>query len=390
MRAKLLGFFALAAFIAWPAVSPAQFPGMGGGGGFDISKLDPNFLFNMLGKGKDSVSRDELDERSQRMFDRFAPMMGITGNTITRDQFSQGFAKVSEMAKNGQIPGVPAPGGTPGGPPGVPGGRGPGGDTDRIAESAFNRYDKNMDGLIQIDELPEDHALRNEREKYDTSRDGAYDLTEFKVYVTARLANPGGNDPRNTQPQPGTDNPDRRPTVTRASNLPKDLPPWFAELDRNGDRDGQVGLYEWKEGGKKISEYVPMDLNSDGYLTVDEYYRWKKKSDDEARKNGDSAGDQYARGGAGGAGGERGGRGGFPGGGRGGFPGMGEQAAPGGGFPGMGMRGPGGEDRSKGNEERSKGEERGAKKEEKREERRGPGGMLGGMRPGGGRPGGGR
>ena len=418
MRARLFGFLALAAFMAWPAVSPAQFPGMGGGGGgFDISKLDPNFLFNMLGKGKDSVSRDELDDRSQKMFDRFAPMMGITGNTISREQFTQGFAKVSEMAKSGQLPGIPGGAALPGGPA-LPGGmgRGPGGDDqariDRIAQDAFNRYDKNQDGLIQIDELPEDHALRNEREKYDTNSDGAYTLEEFKVYVAARMSGgSGGMTPGGPTPMrpPQDDNPDRRPIVLRASNLPKDLPSWFAELDRNGDRDGQVGLYEWKEAGKKISEYVAMDLNGDGYLTVEEYYRWKKQSDADARKSGESAGDQYARGG------DRPGRGGFPGGGfPGAAPGTGEQAAPfgggmrgagggtpggfpgtrgsggstPGGFPGMsGMRVPGG-DRSKGGEDRPKAEDDRTKKEDKgdRGGKGGPGGPGGGKGgPGGGR-----
>lgn len=352
MRTKLIGSALLLTLMIVPTTGRGQFPGMGGGGmGFDMSKMNPDFLFSMLSKGKDTINRDEMDERGQRMFDRFAPMLGITGTVLTKDQFRESMAKVQEMAKNGQLPipgagGAPAIGGAPGGFPGLGGG-----GTDRIAEERFKQYDKNQDGVIAIDELPEDHALRNEREKYDTNKDGVYNLEEFKAYVNVRMAGMTGNAPPQNPmpgdtktPNPREDNdPDRRPTIVRPANLPRDLPSWFAELDRNGDRDGQVGLYEWKEGGKKITEFLTMDLNNDGFLTVEEFYRWKKKSDEEARKNGgDSASNQFARGGDRG---DRGGndrammgggdRGGPPGGGR--FPGMGGGDQAGGGrFPGMG------------------------------------------------------
>jgi RNA polymerase sigma factor (sigma-70 family) len=46
------------------------------------------------------------------------------------------------------------------------------------------------------------------------------------------------------------------------------LPAWFAQLD--SDRDGQVGLYEWKAAGRSIDEFLKMDKNSDGFLTVEE------------------------------------------------------------------------------------------------------------------------
>jgi hypothetical protein len=46
---------------------------------------------------------------------------------------------------------------------------------------------------------------------------------------------------------------------------PPELPAWFAEYD--ADRDGQVGLYEWRKKGRTIAELLPMDQNGDGYLT---------------------------------------------------------------------------------------------------------------------------
>src|SRR5262249_31599254 len=68
--------------------------------------------------------------------------------------------------------------------------------------------------------------------------------------------------------------------IYRAGNLPRDFP--YARLDT--DLDGQIGLYEWKASGMRISEFLAMDLNGDGFLTVDEYYRWRKQTQEEAAK----------------------------------------------------------------------------------------------------------
>jgi hypothetical protein len=65
-----------------------------------------------------------------------------------------------------------------------------------------------------------------------------------------------------------------RPTVYRVGKLPKGLPAWFAQLDR--DRDAQVGLYEWTAAGRSVDEFVAMDLNGDGFLTPEEVLRFLK------------------------------------------------------------------------------------------------------------------
>lgn len=62
--------------------------------------------------------------------------------------------------------------------------------------------------------------------------------------------------------------------VLRYGKLPKGLPDWFVKLDI--DKDGQIGLYEWRLAKKSMDEYIKMDLNGDGLLTADEYLRWKK------------------------------------------------------------------------------------------------------------------
>src|SRR5262249_26447868 len=74
---------------------------------------------------------------------------------------------------------------------------------------------------------------------------------------------------------------EKRPTVYRVGNLPKELPPWFTELDT--DKDAQVGLYEWLAAGRSAAEFQAMDRNGDGFLTVEEVLRYQKAT---AKKDG--------------------------------------------------------------------------------------------------------
>jgi len=76
------------------------------------------------------------------------------------------------------------------------------------------------------------------------------------------------------------DQDDAKPVVYRAGNLPKELPAWFAQLDR--DHDGQVGLYEWKDSGRSLEEFRAIDRNDDGFLTVEEVLAYTAKQ----KKNG--------------------------------------------------------------------------------------------------------
>ena len=80
-----------------------------------------------------------------------------------------------------------------------------------------------------------------------------------------------GSDPVLEPPPPEEE---KRPVVYRAGKLPKELPPWFAQMDE--DKDGQVGLYEWKKAGRPVSEFQAMDLNGDGFITVEEALRYVK------------------------------------------------------------------------------------------------------------------
>src|SRR4051812_13432126 len=73
----------------------------------------------------------------------------------------------------------------------------------------------------------------------------------------------------------GQDEEEDRPIAIRYGKLPKDAPAIFTDLDT--DKDGQIGLYEWRKAGHSIIEFQEMDLNGDGLLTVDEYARYMRQ-----------------------------------------------------------------------------------------------------------------
>jgi hypothetical protein len=197
------------------------------------------------------------------------------------------------------VPGAPgAPAGdksaisiqTPGGPPaggfggswggggwgGGAGGWGGGGgfNFDAMIEARFKQYDANGDGILNFDEMPE--SLRAERDKWDTNKDGFIDLAEFKEYSKARMqqwqqdragnSSGGSGDPFEPD-NSGDHGGDRKPTIYRMSNLPKELA-WMKDLDTDGDN--QIGLYEWKNSGRPLQEFFDYDRNKDGFVTIEE------------------------------------------------------------------------------------------------------------------------
>jgi Ca2+-binding EF-hand superfamily protein len=280
--AILVGFLAL---LLVPGQGSCQFPsgspgGKSGRGGGMFG--DPSKLFDLMSGGKDSVTRETLaNPWMAKMFDKTVQDLGITNGVITREQFNAAIQQ--KMAEKGLSP----TGATPGSPSGSPssGNSSPRGGgsmltpelMDQYAENMFRRYDTRGSGLLTFDDMPE--ALRLERDKWDTNKDGFIDLKEFKAWFKARMeqrimeralemdtpsTDPGHDDP------PEKEEP--KPVVYRAGKLPKELPAWFAQIDTDGD--GQISLYEWRAAGKSIEEFQKIDRNGDGFLTIAEvlYY----------------------------------------------------------------------------------------------------------------------
>jgi len=141
--------------------------------------------------------------------------------------------------------------------------------------------DKNNDGKLTVEEMQSAGKLGakilEQREKWDKDKSGTIELEEYIEYSKERkaerererLAREQGIQPEEEE---------KRAVVYRFGKMPKDLPEWFEKSDT--DKDGQIGLYEWKQAGKSAREFETMDLNGDGFVTVEELLRHQKAKKD--------------------------------------------------------------------------------------------------------------
>ena len=198
----------------------------GGGGGFG----DPNQMFDRLANGKEFITKADAGSNPfmSGMFDRMVTDTGSTDGKITRAQFSTAMASMRQNRGGGM-----GGGGFGGGPPGGGGG---GDRTLAMADTVFKSLDKNGDGVLNNDEMPE--ALKQEREKWDTNKDGLIQQEEFRPYFQARMqqfqaerlaAGGGFQGGPGAQPELPPDlappESEKRPVVYRAGKLPMSFRP---------------------------------------------------------------------------------------------------------------------------------------------------------------------
>lgn len=304
------------------SIAQAQFRG----------RMSPEDQFNNLvssygGSGNTlDLARIPPDQRER--LNRMAQFTGQdplpTSGMMTKDQFMQRSEDArSRMMNNRGGGGAPGgfggpPGGGFGGPrggdsssssgqPQVYGGQAYGGQsngqqsnsssggsniTDEQVRNFMERSDKDKDGRLSYDEASS--TLKSKFQEYDTNRDGYIDFQEYRRYIDDNFANRGRSSGSNNSSNSNSQQPQQqpygyggygrgqqeeeekieRPVVYRYGKLPKEVPSWFVDLDT--DKDGQIGLYEWRQAGRSTSDFVLMDLNGDGYLTAEEWIRYNK------------------------------------------------------------------------------------------------------------------
>ncbi|MGL6073936.1 MAG: hypothetical protein ACRC8S_07230 [Fimbriiglobus sp.] len=290
--ALVLAFGLMASVVAQPPAMPSPAPGGGGGMMFRGGPPDPEMIWGFMGgTGKESINlneRPDIKSRMERSGDPIPP-----DGILTKAAFKESFAK--KMAAGGGMGGGRGPGGG-----GFGGGPGGGGMSAESIEGRFKDSDKNKDGFLTMDEASD--SLKRSYTQSDKNGDGKISLDEYKLYISERFGGGmGGMSPGSApqqvtfsqSPPPGFTPPpagadmsssrrDRqveedttRVSVSRYGKIPKEVDSWFVECD--DDKDGMVGLYEWRSHKKPTAEFLEHDLNADGYLTADEVLRHKRR-----------------------------------------------------------------------------------------------------------------
>ncbi len=311
---------------AFPGGGGGAFPGGGGGrpsgGGFG-GGVNPERLWPMLvrgaGAGNDTIDLSKVQQSTRDWLGRSGITLPASG-MMTKAVFLEtarpstgggapGGATGQPVAVtfgSGMNPTTTPPGmsgwGQPGtggwGQPGMSGwGGGGGGNGQNPSESAMRRIrEQDRDGDNRVSTQEADRGLRERWREIDRTGDGYVDLEEYTAYYVTR-ANNGRNNNNNGGGWGGggwgdsnggwggggwnNGNFERipteevRPVAMRYGKLPAGLPGWFDELDT--DKDGQVGLWEWRSAKKETTEFNEMDLNSDGLVTADEYLRFARQ-----------------------------------------------------------------------------------------------------------------
>jgi len=224
----------------WHRELGKAFPGKVGPG---LTEDDINKWFDaLIGDGKE-WRRDAAPTRPvAELFDRAAARLELGPvPSIRREEFAN-FAR--RLARD-----VP--------PPPKEGERPP--DADRL----FRVLDR--DGSGELEKAEWSDRLRADHLRADADGNRRVTADEYRAYFDFRVG-----ELQETQGKAADAQAKAAATAARKGGLPD----WFDRLDT--DMDGQVGLYEWRVGGRPVAAFRVMDLNDDGLLPPDEYNRYAR------------------------------------------------------------------------------------------------------------------
>ena len=204
---------------------PGGMMGKGMGSMDPAEKADKTFSYFARATGGDVIDMGKLPPESRfairGVFEKYGVAPPRDGDVITRQQFVSTVGPA--MAR---MSGDRGSGGDRGGPGGY-------GDPNRSWNDPGNNWGSDPN-----------------RDRKDDKKDGKDDKKDKK---------------------------DKEPAVfaVRYGKLPDGLPLWWGDYDTN--KDGQIGLHEWRLADEPTAKFYEMDLDGDGLLTPDEYLRYKNR-----------------------------------------------------------------------------------------------------------------